>query len=290
MVFTLPHELNGWAQLHPEVIYALLFKAAWGTLNDFSKDPKRLNGKLGMTAVLHTWSQNLGRHIHLHCLIPGGALSEDEQHWHATNTPYLFPVRALSRCFRGKMVSLLRQAWTAKKMTRIESPLHVDTVLNQLMSKPWVIFTRHTGEQADTVVDYLSRYTFRIAISEQRLVSMNEHHVSFRWKDYASNGTKKTMVLEGVEFIRRFLMHVLPGGFMRIRHFGFLANCHRQPKLALIKILLKVELSVIGAQKESRQITSVAQAINSLSHCPKCQYGIMRVIAEMNPGHKRRQS
>ena len=155
MVFTLPHELNAWAQRHSAVIYRLLFKAAWGTLNDFGKDPKWLKGKLGMTAVLHTWSQNLGRHIHLHCLIPGGALSEDEQHWHATNTPYLFPVRALSRRFCGKVVSLLREAWTAKKLTRIDSQLQVDTVLNQLMSKPWVIFTRHTGEQAETVVGYL---------------------------------------------------------------------------------------------------------------------------------------
>ena len=221
VVFTLPHELNGWAQLHPDVIYRLLFKAVWATLKTFGEDPKRLNGKLGMTAVLHTWSQNLGRHIHLHCLIPGGALSMDERQWRASKTSYLFPVRAVSRCFRGKMVSLLRQAWEAGEPHRLASEKHVDEVLNQLMAKPWVVYTRHTGEHAEAVVNYLARYTYRIAISEQRLVTMDDHKVTFRWKDYAADSAKKMMALDGTEFIRRFLMHVLPDGFMRIRHYGF---------------------------------------------------------------------
>jgi Putative transposase/Transposase zinc-binding domain len=287
VVFTLPHELNGWAQLHPEILYALLFKAAWGTLKAFGEQPKRLNGKLGMTAVLHTWSQNLGRHIHLHCLIPGGALSMDERQWHATRSPYLFPVQALSRCFRGKMVSLLRQAWEAKQLARLASQAHVDTVLDQLMAKPWVIFTRHTGKQAEAVVEYLSRYTYRIAISERRLVTMDEHNVSFHWKDYASNGTKKIMVLDGVEFIRRFLMHILPTGFMRVRHYGFLANCHRQVKCALIQQLHGVTLP--SAETDTgNAITSVVQAVQRLCRCPKCRRGYMRAITELKPERRRR--
>jgi len=289
VVFTLPHELNGWAQLHPDVIYRLLFKAVWATLKTFGEDSKRLNGKLGMTAVLHTWSQNMGRHIHLHCLIPGGALSMDEQRWQASKTSYLFPVRALSRCFRGKMVSLLRQAWETGELHRIASVKHVDKVLDQLMEKPWVIYTRHTGEHCDAVVNYLSRYTYRIAISEQRLVAMDDNKVTFKWKDYAANSAQKMMALDGAEFIRRFLMHVLPNGFMRIRHYGFLANCHRKTKLALIQTLLQVTPSVEVIEING-QITSVAQAIDTLSHCPKCTNGYMRVMAEIKPDYKRRQS
>jgi len=289
MVFTLPHELNGWAQLHPDVIYRLLFKAVWGTLKTFGEDEKRLNGQIGMTAILHTWSQNLGRHIHLHCLIPGGALSKDNQRWHASKAPYLFPVRALSRCYRGKMVSLLRQAWEAGQLHRLESKTHVDEVLDQLMGKSWVVYTRNTGEHSEAVVNYLSRYTYRIAISEQRLVAMDDDKVTFHWKDYAANSARKIMALEGSEFIRRFLMHVLPDGFMRIRHYGFMANCHRKTKRALIQTLLRVAPSV-EVVETTGQITSVTKAIDRLSHCPKCHNGTMRVIAKMKPRYKRRQS
>jgi Putative transposase/Transposase zinc-binding domain len=290
VVFTLPHELNGWAQLHPDVIYRLLFKAVWSTLKSFGDDEKRLDGQLGMTAVLHTWSQNMGRHIHLHCLIPGGALSKDEQQWRtAGKGSYLFPVRALSRCYRGKMVSLLRQAWETEQLHRLASKAHVDKVLNQLMTKPWVVYTRYTGEHAEAVVTYLSRYTYRIAISEQRLVAMDDRKVMFRWKDYAANGVKKVMPLDGVEFIRRFLMHVLPNGFMRIRHYGFLANCHRKTKLALIKTLLPFTSSA-DTLSDSGQIMSVAQVFNRLSHCPACRCGTLRVIAKIKPGYRRRQS
>ncbi len=288
MVFTLPHELNGWAQLHPEEIYRLLFKAVWSTLKTFGENPKRLNGKLGMTAVLHTWGQNMGRHIHLHCLVPGGALSMDEQQWRACKTSYLFPVRALSRCFRGKMVSLLRHAWDAGKLHRLASDRHVDEVLDQLMAKPWVIYSRHAGNESEAVVNYLSRYTHRIAISEQRLVAMDDQHVTFHWKDYASDNAHRLMKLSGTEFIRRFLMHVLPDGFMRIRHYGFMANCHRKAKQVLIKDLLGVAPSV-AVTDMTGLITSIARAFTDLYPCPKCQQGHLRVQAEIKPKYKRRQ-
>ena len=287
LVFTLPHTLNGWAQLHPKIIYALLFKAAWATLKAFGDNPKQLHGQLGMSAVLHTWSQNLGRHMHLHCLVPGGALAADESRWHTTTTPYLFPVRALSRKFRGKMVSLLRQAWEAEELSRLESKAHVDTVLDQLMSKPWVVFTRHTGTQAEAVVEYLSRYTYRIAISEQRLLAMDKYSVSFLWKDYASKGAKKAMTLDGVEFIRRFLMHILPTGFMRVRHYGFLANCHRGVKCALIR-RLQGEIPPCADADKCCEITSEAQAVQRLYCCPKCRQGYMRAITPLQPDHRRR--
>ena len=197
LVFTLPHELNGWVQLHPEVIYALLFKAVSHTLKSFGRDPKRLDGEVGMTLVLHTWGQNLNQHVHLHCLIPGGALSEDGTSWHAARSAYLFPVRALSRCYRGMMVRLLRQAWEQQLLNRICQPGQVDEVLDRVMAKPWAVYAKPTSHHTDSVLNYLSRYTYRIAISDHRLVGMDESSVSFRWKDYRHDGVKRVMRLAG---------------------------------------------------------------------------------------------
>jgi Putative transposase len=266
LVFTLPHELNGWVQLHPDDIYRLFFSAVWDTLRCFGQDPRRLNGQIGMTAVLHTWGQNLSRHVHLHCLIPGGALSTDKRQWKTVKSTYLFPIRALSRCFRGKMVSCLRKAYTAKSLCRIDSAQQVDEVLIRLMSKDWVVYARHTCQHAGAVVNYLSQYTYRIAISNQRLLTMDDEQVQFSWKDYAANCARKIMSLTGVEFIRRFLQHVFPAGFMRIRHYGFLANCHRRAKLALIRELLQTE--VVPEQTEANVRTVVPPLLSSAIALP----------------------
>lgn len=289
LVFTLPHELNGWAQCHPEVIYGLLFEAVWSTLKRFGKDPKRLNGQIGMTAVLHTWSQHLGQHIHLHCLVPGGALSADGKQWRSARSNYLFPVKALSRCFRGTMVALLRQAWAKGALHRIQSDRQVDDVLGQLMAKDWVVFGRHTCQHAEAVVGYLSQYTHRIAISEQRLMAIEGDHVRFGWKDYAANGVRKDMLLTGVEFIRRFLMHVLPTGFMRVRHYGFLANCHRKAKLALIRQRLRMTAVVeeIQCLPHSQKPELAMQAACSDCQCPRCENGLLQVRACIKPVRRR---
>lgn len=290
LVFTLPHELNGWAQCHPEVIYGLLFKAVWSTLKRLGQDPKRLNGQMGMTAVLHTWSQHLGQHIHLHCLVPGGALSADDKHWHRARSQYLFPNKVLSRCFRGTMVPLLRQDWEKGSLHRIESARQVDDMLDQLMAKDWVIHTRHTCQQAETVVDYLSQYTYRIAISDHRLVAIDGAEVRFRWKDYAANGLRKVMSLTGVEFIRRFLLHVLPSGFMRIRHYGFLANCHRKAKLGLIRQCLRVKAAVetLECIAHSPQPALAMHTKHRSDHCPQCGEGWLQVQAVIKPVRRRR--
>ncbi len=178
LVFTLPHELNGWAQLHPDVIYGLLFKSVWRTLKRFGRDAKRLDGELGMTAVLHTWGQNLGQHIHLHCLIPGGALAAGGVEWHAAKSTYLFPVKALSRHFRGVMVSELRQAVNDGRLHRLNLST-VDGVLNRLMATSWVVFARSTCTQQETVLSYLAQYTHRIAISDYRLRAVDAQSVAF---------------------------------------------------------------------------------------------------------------
>ena len=186
-----------------------------------------------MTAVLHTWGQNLSRHVHVHCLIPGGVLTGTGD-WHKAKSHYLFPVRALSRRFRGRMVSMLRASVNAGELHRVTHCGEVDGVLNGLMQQEWVVYTRPCLSQADTVVDYLARYTHRIAISNGRLLSMDGDRISFRYKDYRDGSQIKTQWLDGQEFVRRFLMHILPKGFMRIRHFGYLCNRTRRRKPAVI--------------------------------------------------------
>jgi len=289
LVFTLPHALNGWVQLHPEVIYSLLFKAVSTTLKQFGRDPRRLNGEVGMTLVLHTWGQNLSQHVHLHCLIPGGALAEDGDGWHAARSTYLFPVKALSRCYRGHMVRLLRQAWNRQWLNRIDHPDQVDDILNCVMSKPLVVFAKPTSQHTDQVLIYLSRYTYRIAISDRRLVSMDEQRVYFRWKNYRTGGQQQTMSLTGEEFIRRWLLHVLPHGLMRIRHYGFLANCHRRTKLEQIRSCLAS--SAQAEQNESFEMTSVVHpTASTIGYCPKCHEACLHVVGEIDPRRRRPRS
>ncbi|NIA02596.1 MAG: IS91 family transposase [Planctomycetia bacterium] len=262
LVFTLQHELNGWMQLHPEVIYSLLFKVVWQTLKTFAADPKRLGGRLGMTAVLHTWGQNLSQNVHLHCLIPGGALTKNKE-WHAAKSTYLFPVRALSRHFRGKMVSALRDAANTDKLNRVTRVGEVDQVLNQLMQKDWVVYSKPCINHTETIVNYLARYSHRIAISDQRLIGIDKNTVHFRYKDYRKNQSR-TLTLSCEEFIRRFLMHVLPKGLMRLRHYGLLANrCRKSSLETLRKILAR------PAKIEEKQEEHEAEWLP----CPKCKQG-----------------
>ena len=272
LVFTLPHALNGWVQLHPEVIYALLFKAVWKTLKAFGADKKRLNGKLGMTAILHTWGQSLAQHVHLHCLIPGGALGEDQQ-WHAAKSNYLFPVKALSRHYRGNLVSALRRGAKADKLSRISHSGEVDKMLNTLMEKDWVVYSKHCLNRTDSIIGYLARYTHRIAITNQRIIDMDQAQVRFRYKDYRDDQSK-IMALDYREFIRRFLMHVLPKGLMRIRHYGLLANRCRQQSLKVIRKILATPVQA-NPEKEGNEPAAYP--------CPKCRKGLLIPKYEIKP-------
>jgi hypothetical protein len=273
LVFTLPHTLNGWVALHPEVIYRLLFQATWATLKAFGQDPRRLGGELGMSAVLHTWGQNLSRHVHLHCLVPGGALDSNGT-WKATKGNYLFPVKALSHHFRGRMVGLLRRAATQGELARVTRPGEIDAVLDALMATAWVVYTKNCLNHTGTVVEYLARYSHRIAISNARLLAVDDAHVTFRYQDYRDGARHKTLRLDGAEFVRRFLLHVLPQGLMRIRHFGFLANRCRHAKLARIRQAL--------AAATAEVIVTDRGAAPSYP-CPQCQQGRLHVIAQLPP-------
>jgi len=274
LVFTLPHEFNGWARLHPAVVYHCLFQAVWATLNTLGHDRKRLNGQLGMSAVLHTWGQNLGQHIHLHCLVPGGALDGNGQ-WHPARSSYLFPVRVLSRLFRGKMVGALREAYQAGKMSRLSSPPAVKNTLDSVMHKDWMVYAKHALKQPTSIVSYLSRYTRKIAISESRLIAMDAESVSFRYKDYRDN-RKKTMILSGEEFLRRFLQHVLPAGFMRIRHYGWLANACQAKTVPRVREAITHARQQTGKQKTpgADHPQAVDEPFKGIP-CTGCKQGLM---------------
>ena len=276
LVFTLPHELNGWIQLHPDLLYGLLFKITWQTLNTFAHDPRRLNGQAGMSAVLHTWAQNLTRHVHLHCLVPGGVV-DDSGHFKAARGKHLFPVRALSRVFRGKFVSALRQCYQQGQLHRVTHTGEVDEVLNRLMAKDWVVYARNCMGQTQTIVEYLSRYTRRIAISDQRIVSVTKDKVTFTVRDNQHDGQKKLTSLSKSEFIRRFLQHVLPKGFMRVRHYGFLANAVREKRLQAIRKDIQADDTKGEAEREAVQPLSACR-------CPKCKIGhLIRTIRLPRP-------
>lgn len=282
LVFTLPHELNGWTRLHPEVIYHILFQCAWQTLDAYSRHNKQLQGKLGMTAMLHTWSQNLGQHIHLHCLIPGGALADDGS-WVSTRREYLYPQRALAKIFRGKTVSALRAAWSKGELHRISDSAQVDRCLNALMAKDWVIHSKPHLSKPETVIGYLSRYTHRTAISPSRIVAVDDTRVSFKWKDYRDQ-RHKVMTLAGDEFLRRFLLHVLPKGLMRIRHYGYLANRVRVDKLR------KIRASLAQKKPEAERKAPPVYPLPEAEVCPECKAGHLRLRAIIRPEKSRRQT
>jgi Putative transposase/Transposase zinc-binding domain len=300
VVFTLPHELNPWVQCHPEVIYRCLFAAVWKTIKTFGHDPKRLDGQMGMTAVLHTWGQNLSQHVHLHCLIPGGALSENQTQWHTAKSNYLFPVKALSRYFRGAMVGALRQADRKNELHRLVNS-DIETQLNALMKKDWVVYSKAYLKKAETVVRYLSRYSHKIALSDARIKHIDNTTVTFGYKDYKVNcearegalghrdNKDKPLSLDGEEFLRRFLLHVLPDGLMRIRHYGFLSNRARHKKLSSIRICLRNQDQ---AEKEDTTPPGNAPGLSAppLCPCPKCRTGHLRVCFEIppKPQHGRR--
>jgi hypothetical protein len=276
LVFTLPHVLNPWVALHPERLYSLLFESVWSTLKAFGADPKRLGGELGMTAVLHTWGENLTRHVHLHCLVPGGALRADGR-WRSVKGCYLFPVRALTRRFRGHLVGALRTAAQSGQLERI-NPGEVDAILDTLMAQDWVVYAKHCLHHTDSVVEYLARYSHRIALSNQRIVDLDDDMVRLSYRDYRDHARRKVMSLAIGEFLRRFLLHVLPKGFMRIRHYGFLANRTRREKLSQIRAAL--------AQPEPE--TPDAPASLEPTHfdglpCPQCRVGRLAIVGLLPP-------
>jgi len=289
VVFPLPHALNALAQGNPRVLYTLLFRAVAATLTTFGRDPRHLGGDVGGTAILHTWGQNLSQHLHLHCVVPGGALAQDGARWIAAPPGFLFPVRALARVFRGKYLQALHRAFTAGRLrfagalAALADPEAFATWLRDLRRHDWVVYAKRPFAGPTQLLEYLGRYTHRVAISNERLVSHTDGVVRFRWRDYADGDRVKIMTLAAEEFIRRFLLHVVPGGFVRIRHFGFLANRTRRAKLARCRALLAQPPAPAASAIESvaalmRRLTGI-----DIDRCPVCQQGQLHVTEILAP-------
>ena len=249
VVFTIPHELNQLCLQHPRLIYGLLFKTAWQTIQAFAKDPKYLGAKTGMTAVLHTWGQNLSLHPHLHCIIPAGGLSPAGK-WKTTRTNgnYLFPKNALRKVFRAKFMAALKNL---AANDAIELPYELK---EKLYRKKWVVYAKRPFAKPENVIEYLGRYTHKTAISNYRLIEVDDHTVTFSYKVYKTGGTIKQMSLAVLEFTRRFALHILPHGFGRIRHFGILSSRGQVTHIPIIQAsmgLVKPTLSKVQLRQKA---------------------------------------
>lgn len=285
VVFTLPEQLQPLVLKNRRLLYGLLFRAASETLLELSADPRRLGAQVGVTAVLHTWGQNLLFHPHLHCVVTGGGLSRDRQRWVAGRQDYFLPVRVLSKLFRGKFLAGLKKAYQAGQLTlagsveSLREPAAFRQLLATLYRQPWIVYAKPPFGGAEQVHRYLGRYTHRVAISNGRLVSMEHGRVTFRYKDYADEARWKQMTLDAEEFIRRFLLHVLPKGFVRIRHYGLLAARNVDTKLAACRQLLGVAVDPAAAKSETGNELQTAEreaAAEECLRCPSCRQPLRR--------------
>src|SRR6202158_3173646 len=271
VVFTLPPQLAPLALQNKKVIYDLLFRASAETLLEVACDPKHLGAEIGFFTVLHTWNQKLGLHPHVHCVIPAGGLSLDHTHWVKSRDRFFLPIHVLRRIFRGKFVAALRQAFQEGQLnfhgnlTCLAQPKIFAAWLRPLFRKDWVVYSKPPFGGPEYVLQYLGRYTHRVDVSNHRLVSFAEGKVTFRWRDSAQHNEQKFLPLLLCAFLRRFLLHVLPKGFVRIRNFGFLANRLRATLLPLCLQLLGVI-----QQPHTEQEASTANESSPLWLCPQC--------------------
>jgi len=253
------------------------------TLLIIAADPKRLGAHLGFLAVLHTWDQKMLHHPHLHCLVPAGGLSMDRSRWVRCRGRFFLPKDVLACRFRNRFLKLLAALYRRKQLRlsgkpgELLRPAAFDRFYSSLKKKKWVVYVKRPFGGPEHVLKYLARYTHRIAIANGRLVSLADHEVTFRWRDSADGNTQKLMTVTAVEFIRRFLMHILPAGFVKIRHFGFLANSNRRAALALCRSLLA------RAETEARPMLTDVQVRAVQRRCPACQTGILHVIGWVAP-------
>ncbi len=290
-VFTLPHDLNPLVLCNKKALYTILFKAVSETLLAFGSNPKnRLGGTLGFIAILHTWTQTLLDHFHLHCLIPGGVLSFDRNSWIAVKNrkkQYLFPKHALSKTFRKLFTKHLQRAFKKGELQfhGDTSPLSDKKEFNRFIGKlrriDWVVYSKEPFRGPEKTLQYLSRYTHRVAISNHRIINVQDDKVTFTYRDRKDGDKLKEMTLEANEFIRRFLLHVLPTGFVRIRYFGFLANRYRKDNLKRIRQLLDVSPELPHVQEKTTEELMLELTDIDITRCPKCNTGTMRVIAEI---------
>lgn len=269
VVFTLPAELNALCMQYPRIMYASLFDAAWDTINTFSKDEKHLGATTGMISIMHTWGQQLTLHPHLHCIIPAGGLTKQGQWKHCkTKGNYLFPVKALSLVYRAKYIARLRERVTEHNVNNEKQIVLPKDVIDACFKKQWVVYAKKPFSGANSVVEYLGRYTHKVAISNHRITAIDKMNdtISFTYKDYKSGGRKKELTLNFLEFVRRFSLHILPKAFVRIRHFGVLSSTAKTKAIETIRKQLPA--------KKTKLIKAQATPYNPLK-CPCCKQETM---------------
>ncbi len=276
VVFTLPHALVPLAYRNSARLYTWLFQLSAATLREIAADPRHLGAEIGVLSLLHTWGQTLVRHPHVHCVVPAGGFSPDHQRWiHPQHAGFFLPVKVLSRVFRGKFVEALRRAYTRDELDlsggseHLRAPAQWHTFVNALFDTDWVVYAKPAFGGAPAVLRYLGRYTHRVAISNHRLRAFDGDRVTFQWKDYAHGDQSRTMTLAAMEFLRRFVQHILPRGFVRIRQAGFLANTCRAARVALARTLLATPSTAAASADATTTVTTEA-ATRATWACPRC--------------------
>lgn len=281
VVFTLPHEFNELCLHHGKVMYDLLFQAAWHTIKTLSADPKWLGAKSAATMVLHTWSQTLGLHPHVHCIVPNGGLTVQGK-WlmpkHG-NGNFLYPVKAMQQLYKGYfMERLLDMLKTGEVSFPEEPPKSMYSWKDALYRKDWVVYTKKPFAGVQHVVDYLARYSHRVAITNHRIVEVADGSVAFRYKDYKTGGTKKIMRLQGQEFLRRFTMHILPHRFRKVRQYGFVSNASKKKSIAQARASLAVKQKELLTKAERKQLAKTRIFKDRVHKCPNCKVGELQTI------------
>ena len=283
IVFTLPEALGPLALQNQRVLYSLLFRAAAETLSTIAGDEKHLGAKIGFTALLHTWGQTLRYHPHLHCVVPAGGLSPDKRQWVPAREGFFLPVRVLSRLFRAKYLAYLCHAYhdgelvLAGRLQDLTNPRKWWAFLNPIAKQDWIVYAKPPFGSPEQVLKYLARYTHRVAISNRRLIALENGEVAFSYKDYKRGHRRRVMRLAAIEFIRRFLLHVLPNGFMRIRHYGLLANRMRRENLRMCRQLLgSPVLSEVDAEE-------TPEAASTDWMCPACEQRTLIIVSLVAP-------
>jgi len=290
VVFTLPEPIAAIAFYNKDAVYDILFRATAETLLTVARDPERMGVELGFFAVLHTWGQNLHFHPHLHCVVPGGGLSMGHDRWIQGRRRFLLPVKVLSRFFRRVFLSALEKAYAAGELQflgewePLRDPQAFARYLAPFHRREWVVYAKAPFGGPQHVLEYLGRYTHRVAISNRRLLALENGHVSFAWKDYR-DGKQKVMTVAADEFIRRFLQHSLPIGLQRIRYYGFLANCHRATKLDLCRRLLATVGSELLPQPDQCRDFIALLTGRKFRLCPQCGIGILASFQVLRPCH-----
>ena len=283
VVFTLPHELNDLCRYNPKRMYDLLFQAAWHTLRTFANDPKWLGATSAATMVLHTWSQTLGLHPHVHCIVPNGGLTKQGtwQFPKRGKANFLFPVTAMKKVYRGFFMQQLKKMI---QLGQIRLPPNFPTAYpfqlwkNKLYQTDWVVYTKKPFSGVKHVVDYLARYSHRIAITNRRIQQLDEHSVTFEYKDYKDKAKKKPMTLTGKEFLRRFVLHILPKGFRKVRQYGFTSNAAKAKALPQARIALGIKQQQLSNRQQRKQLALKRLFDTDLDQCPCCKKGKLVLI------------